>query len=72
MNAVERVHDILAIDHEPASTAEHTPPAAWPTSGALEVKNLTARYSPDSPVVLDRISFSIASGERIGVVGRCV
>jgi ABC-type bacteriocin/lantibiotic exporter with double-glycine peptidase domain len=31
------------------------------------VENLTARYSADGPIVLDKLSFHIKSGERIGV-----
>lgn len=70
MNAVERVHDIIHIEHEPAFSTSLAPPAAWPTSGGLEIKSLSARYTPDGPIVLDEISFSVKSGERIGVVGR--
>ena len=37
--------------------------------GSLEesVENLSARYSPDGPKVLEDISFEIKSGERVGV-----
>ena len=33
------------IEHEPKSTPEGVPPAYWPASGNLEVKDLSAKYS---------------------------
>ena len=44
--SVERIQAYLDIEHEPKGTPDGLPPAAWPTSGKLEVENLTARYSP--------------------------
>ena len=35
----------LLVEHEPESTPAGIPPAYWPASGDLEVKNLSARYS---------------------------
>ncbi|KAK0465231.1 uncharacterized protein EV420DRAFT_1637381 [Desarmillaria tabescens] len=69
-NSLERIQGYVNIEQEPKSTAGGAPPAYWPTSGELVVENLTARYSPDGPAVLHNISFTINSGERIGVVGR--
>lgn len=42
----------------------------WPSSGAIELKNLHMRYRHDTPMVLKGLNVSIAGGERIGVVGR--
>ncbi|KAK0198511.1 hypothetical protein F5146DRAFT_1100167 [Armillaria mellea] len=67
---LERIQGYVTIEQEPKPTAGGAPPASWPTSGKLVVENLTARYSPDGPAVLHNISFTINSGERIGVVGR--
>ncbi|KAK0208414.1 hypothetical protein DFS33DRAFT_1411920 [Desarmillaria ectypa] len=67
---LERIQGYVNIEQEPKPTAGGAPPAYWPTSGKLVVENLTARYSPDGPAVLHNISFTINSGERIGVVGR--
>ncbi|KAJ6578766.1 multidrug resistance-associated ABC transporter [Mycena vulgaris] len=69
-NSLERIEAYINIEQEPKSTKEGTPPAAWPSGGELVVENLSARYSPDGPKVLDDISFTVKSGERIGVVGR--
>ncbi|KAF7377593.1 p-loop containing nucleoside triphosphate hydrolase protein [Mycena sanguinolenta] len=69
-NSLERIQRYLTIEQEPAPTKEGTPPAYWPSSGALRVENLFARYSSDGPQVLHGLSFSLEAGEHIGVVGR--
>ena len=65
--SLERIRSYLFIDHEPKATKDGVPPAYWPASGALQVEGLTARYSTDGPEVLKSLSFTINSGERIGV-----
>ncbi|KAJ3850966.1 hypothetical protein EV368DRAFT_74841 [Lentinula lateritia] len=67
---LERINAYVEIEQEPKPTKEGVPPAYWPSSGDLRVENLSARYSPDGPQVLQGINFHIKSGERIGVVGR--
>ncbi|KZT34022.1 P-loop containing nucleoside triphosphate hydrolase protein [Sistotremastrum suecicum HHB10207 ss-3] len=69
-NSIERIKDFLDIDHEPEPTEEGKVAAYWPASGELRVENLSARYSADGPVVLKNISFSLKSGQRMGIVGR--
>ncbi|KZS96501.1 P-loop containing nucleoside triphosphate hydrolase protein [Sistotremastrum niveocremeum HHB9708] len=69
-NSLERIQDFLNIDHEPPATEEGRPPAYWPASGELVVENFSAKYSGDGPSVLKDISFTLKSGERMGVVGR--
>ncbi|KAI0741249.1 P-loop containing nucleoside triphosphate hydrolase protein [Daedaleopsis nitida] len=68
--SLERIQQYLTIEHEPEPTPEGVPPAYWPASGRLEVKNLSARYSVDGPKVLHDVTFEIAPGERVGIVGR--
>ncbi|CEI91841.1 hypothetical protein RMCBS344292_06118 [Rhizopus microsporus] len=71
LNSVERVQEYLEIDQEaPAVIEGHRPPAAWPTTGAIEVKNLVVRYAPELDPVLHGISFSTKAHEKIGIVGR--
>lgn len=41
----------------------------WPKTGQIEVINLSARYGPDMPKILHQVSFSVGSGERVGIVG---
>ncbi|KAI3027670.1 unnamed protein product [Aspergillus niger] len=45
-------------------------PASWPTSGRVEFTDVTARYQPDGPDVLRKVSFVAHPGERVGIVGR--
>ncbi|KAJ6462020.1 hypothetical protein C8R47DRAFT_1225647 [Mycena vitilis] len=69
-NSLERIRGYLDIEQEPKPTADGVPPAYWPSSGSLAVEKLSAKYSSDGPKVLHDISFTIQSGERVGVVGR--
>ncbi|EIW66578.1 hypothetical protein TREMEDRAFT_65446 [Tremella mesenterica DSM 1558] len=69
-NSVERVEDYLVIDQEPSSEESKQPPAAWPTSGEIVLDKLSAKYSQDGPIVLAKLEVRIASGEKVGIVGR--
>ncbi|KAK8861563.1 hypothetical protein IAR55_002385 [Kwoniella newhampshirensis] len=69
-NSVERINDYLIIDQEPEDVESKKPPAAWPTSGAIVLEKLSAKYSHDGPRVLNDLEVTIASGEKVGIVGR--
>ncbi|KAJ6783934.1 hypothetical protein PWT90_02117 [Aphanocladium album] len=47
-------------------------PAGWPTTGRIEIENLTARYRPaeEGPAVLQNISLSIEAGKKVALTGR--
>lgn len=66
-SSLERIEEYIHLEQEPEPTKEGVPPATWPSSGHLVVENLSARYSEDSLNVLHDISFTVKSGERIGV-----
>lgn len=68
--SIERINDYLVVEQEPAATTQGKPPASWPTSGEIVIKDLTARYYNGGPVVLDNLNLTIPSGSRIAVVGR--
>lgn len=71
LNSVERIQEYLEIEQEaPAIIEGSRPPAAWPTTGAIEVKDLEVRYAPDLDPVLHSISFSTRPHEKVGIVGR--
>lgn len=68
LSAARRLFEI--VDARPAAA----PPLAaarspTPQNFGLEVSNLTFQYNPDEPPVLKNISFSLAPGKRLAIVG---
>lgn len=39
-------------------------------NGAIDIKELTYRYEPETPAVFDKLNLTIEAGQSIGVVGR--
>ncbi|KAI9332974.1 P-loop containing nucleoside triphosphate hydrolase protein [Obelidium mucronatum] len=73
MNSVERVEHYayrLESEADPINPNNRPPSPSWPTKGEIEFKNVSMRYGPTLPIVLSNVSFKIADGEKIGVVGR--
>ncbi len=64
--SVARLGDILNSPPEPIPQNLLSLP---PTRGAIDFKNVTMRYRPDTPDVLRNINLSIGAGEVIGFVG---
>lgn len=62
MNSAERVLEYAELVTEDQGGDE--PPAAWPTQGRIEVKDLVVGYNWDLPPVLKGISFSVNKNER--------
>eukprot|EP00004_Rigifila_ramosa_P027497 TRINITY_DN899_c0_g1_i1.p1 TRINITY_DN899_c0_g1~~TRINITY_DN899_c0_g1_i1.p1 ORF type:complete len:957 (-),score=240.32 TRINITY_DN899_c0_g1_i1:21-2891(-) len=69
MTSVERVDFYSHLKQE---APYDTPPApkAWPATGNVEFREIVLRYREGLSPVLRNISFSIKSGEKIGIVGR--
>lgn len=42
----------------------------WPSTGSIKAKNLSLRYSPATPLIIENASFDIKSGAKVAVVGR--
>jgi len=42
----------------------------WPWKGGISFKNVSMKYSPSSPLVLNRVTLSVPPGSTLGVVGR--
>ncbi|KAG0198978.1 hypothetical protein BGX28_007646 [Mortierella sp. GBA30] len=71
LNAIERITEYTVMAQEPPAVIEgRRPPAAWPTGGSIEVKDLEMKYAPDLETVLKGISFTVESRQKVGVVGR--
>ncbi|KAI8610797.1 P-loop containing nucleoside triphosphate hydrolase protein [Chytriomyces sp. MP71] len=73
MNSVERVEHYayrLDVEADPINPDCRPPSENWPIKGEIEFKNVTMRYAPHLPIVLDQISFQVGDKEKIGIVGR--
>lgn len=72
MVSVERVLEYGSLEPEPPAVSPNDNRAgkSWPTDGRIEFKKVNLRYSPDLPLVLKDVTFSINRGEKIGIVGR--
>lgn len=68
MNAAERVIEYTELETE--DLGGEIPPAAWPSTGNMEVRDLVVGYADDLPPVLKGVSFTVRDNERIGVIGR--
>lgn len=66
MASSERIFKLL--DTEPSIESPAQPQAASVTQGSIEFRHVHFAYNPGEPVLND-ISFSVAPGERIAVVG---
>lgn len=66
--SLERVETLLQRQPQVTSPAQPQPPAT-PARGAIEARHLTIRYEGSERPVLDDLSFRIAAGELVAVVG---
>lgn len=69
MNAAERIFEYSNLETEPQGGIDNLR-ASWPEEGKLEVKDLEVGYAADLPSILKGLTFTAASNQRIGVVGR--
>lgn len=66
MNSVERVIEYLPLPSEaPAIVPGKRPPPSWPSAGVITVQNLVVRYRPELPAVINNLSFSTRSHEKV-------
>lgn len=66
--SLERINTILAEEPEIAEPVHPAPVEAL--KGAIEFRNLTFRYRPDLPAVLEEIDLEVRPGETVAIVGR--
>ena len=65
---VERLTDVLDAEPERGPDASRRAPSAR-LAGRIDVRGLSYRFSPDGPMIVDDVSFSISSGQKLGIVG---
>ncbi|CAO3589839.1 unnamed protein product [Absidia cylindrospora] len=68
-SSVERLVELMDVDQE-STTGSTQASSDWPNEGTINVENLEVRYAPDLDMALKGVSFSVRSGEKIGVVGK--
>jgi subfamily B ATP-binding cassette protein HlyB/CyaB len=66
--SVQRLGDVLNTQPEPSYNPNRT--TLPQVAGQVVFEDVTFRYRPDSPEVLRKVSFSVAPGKVIGIVGR--
>ncbi|KAK3746327.1 hypothetical protein QZH41_008505, partial [Actinostola sp. cb2023] len=70
MTSVERVMTYTQIESEPGYDTQAVPPSDWPTSGQLELQDVSLEYYPGAPMVLNHVNFKVDAQEKIGIAGR--
>uniref|UniRef100_F1KQ57 Multidrug resistance-associated protein 5 n=1 Tax=Ascaris suum TaxID=6253 RepID=F1KQ57_ASCSU len=74
MTSVERVaHYCEHIEPEgewEAKKEDPPVPSDWPAHGDIEFKDVKLRYRPSLPLALDGVTFSVASKDKVGIIGR--
>lgn len=69
-NTNEGKKKIGLVPIEPQWTLPSDPGSAWPEKAKIVFSNIKMRYKGASTLALDGVSFEVAAGEKIGIVGR--
>ncbi|KAK6911073.1 ABC transporter type 1, transmembrane domain, partial [Dillenia turbinata] len=69
MVAVERVLQYMDLPEEQLQSSQSLT-SNWPVRGEIEFQNVSIRYLPALPPALRDVSFVIAGGMQVGIVGR--
>ncbi|ODV92295.1 hypothetical protein CANCADRAFT_30494 [Tortispora caseinolytica NRRL Y-17796] len=71
MNSVERINEYIKVEQEaPPVIEDKRPPVGWPAHGHILVQDLTLRYAPSLPTVINGVSFEVMPRAKVGIVGR--
>ncbi|KAF9920089.1 hypothetical protein FBU30_010129 [Linnemannia zychae] len=72
MTSAERLfYYTNSLEQEPpAEIPDRQPAPTWPQQGQISFQQVSMRYRPDLPLALDKISFEVRAGHKVGVVGR--
>ncbi|XP_055837482.1 multidrug resistance-associated protein 1-like [Episyrphus balteatus] len=69
--AVERIQEYGGVKQEAPWVLENVKtPEGWPQTGRVVFEDYMIRYRPGLDLVLKGVSFDIAGGEKVGIVGR--
>ncbi|XP_015521892.2 ATP-binding cassette sub-family C member 5 isoform X1 [Neodiprion lecontei] len=70
--SVERInHYVRTLEIEgSANQPTVQPPANWPSAAVIKFQNISMSYGEGAPLILKNVSFTVNSGEKIGIVGR--
>ncbi|XXG51840.1 hypothetical protein AAC387_Pa03g0319 [Persea americana] len=69
MVSIERVLQYMDVPQEELHACQPLH-SDWPVQGNVEFEHVTLRYMPSSPAALRDVSFNIAAGTQVGIVGR--
>ncbi|KAF4835570.1 ABC transporter atnG [Colletotrichum tropicale] len=58
------------VEPSPSSEEQAPLPSNWPSEGRLEINNITASYSPDTRPVLQDVTLTLQSGDKVAICGR--
>ena len=72
MTSVERILEYTKLPEEAELEVESSkrPEQEWPTSGQIEIINMSITYNNTTKPVLKNLTCLIKGGERVGIVGR--
>lgn len=72
MVAFDRCLSIDSIPQEKASKTDtdKAMPSDWPINGSVTFDNVSVKYRSNTEIVLNKLSFNIKAGEKIGIAGR--
>jgi ABC-type multidrug transport system fused ATPase/permease subunit len=70
MTSMERVKTYSRVPQEKSLVHAEEVPSSWPSAGAVSFDNVSLRYAEHLPLVLKGLSFDVAAGSKVGIVGR--
>ncbi|CAI7912000.1 unnamed protein product [Closterium sp. NIES-53] len=69
--SVERIHAFMQLPSEANHVSPPgTLPPAWPDTGRVEFCHVYMAYREDLPYALNDLTFTVAGGEMVGILGR--
>ena len=69
MVQVERVLKLERIPQEKFA-GEQKADEQWPSKGGIDFQDIVLRYRKNTDIVLNKLSFNVKAGEKVGIVGR--